>query len=706
MNSRDMGNRRFRTLRILMLAAGIILAGRIVHIQVFEHEKYRAKALSQWERLIPVKAERGNLYDRHGQPLALSVTTWRIGVSGSSVDDSGALAVLLADVLRGDRARIRKKIAGAGKSHVVLASDVVLTSEQKLRLEKEGQQAVTLEPLSSRLYPTDGVAASLVGFHREDPDQTVATGLEHSLDSYLAGRTGKAREIRTANPHKKMGRVEIEKAIHGQSLKLTLDTDLQIICEEELTRSVKECGAVSGSVLILDPGTGDILASASWPLLETRRGRHADPAIWINRNFTCQYEPGSVFKIFSTASLLRNSAIDTATVFNCDNTKSEKIYVRNDRDHSYGNLALMDAFSVSSNVFFAKAVGNLRKRELYRDLTDFGFGQPTTLAYDGQPAGILHPVASWSGRSMQTIAIGQEVAVTALQLGLAVCSVANGGILYSPRLIKEVLDDRGRVIEKIPPVDLRRVMAPALAELLRNAMGRVVLEGTGQGAGMDWITTGGKTGTAQKSVDGKGFTPGAYIASFAGIVPLEDPRLVILTVLDEPRGYRHYAAQSAVPLFSSIVQGIRRSTDWLTDVPGGRTSPFTPPDKLEMVAVPDVLHLSVTKAAQRLGSAGFVVAGAEKDGVVIQQIPASGTKCLPGQQVELAVADPKGGLGAESSLCPDFTGLSNRQVSSLAARLGVPVIIKGVGYAVRQSLGPGRATDGRPITIKMETSWR
>ena len=177
MNSRDMGNRRFRTLRILMLAAGIILAGRIVHIQVFEHEKYRAKALSQWERLIPVKAERGNLYDRHGQPLALSVTTWRIGVSGSSVDDSGALAVLLADVLRGDRARIRKKISGAGKSHVVLASDVVLTSEQKLRLEKEGQQAVTLEPLSSRLYPTDGVAASLVGFHREDPDQTVATGL-------------------------------------------------------------------------------------------------------------------------------------------------------------------------------------------------------------------------------------------------------------------------------------------------------------------------------------------------------------------------------------------------------------------------------------------------------------------------------------------------------------------------------------------------
>ncbi len=706
MTNRDNDRRRFRTLRILMLSAGIILAGRIVQIQVFEHEKYRAKALKQWERLIPVKAERGNLYDRHGQPLALSVTTWRIGVSGASVEDSGALAVLLSDVLSGDRARIRKKIARAGKSHVVLASDVVLTSEQKLRLERDGQQAVTLDRLPSRLYPTDGVAASLIGFHREDPDQTVATGLERSLDNYLAGHPGKAREIRTANPNKKMGRVEIEKAIHGQSLALTLDTDLQLICEEELSRAVKEYGAVSGSVLILDPETGDILATASWPLLKTRRGRHSDPAIWINRNFTCQYEPGSVFKIFSAASLLRNSAIDTATVLNCDNTKSEKIYVRNDRDHSYGNLNLMEAFSLSSNVFFAKAVGNLRKSELFRDLTDFGFGQHTTLPYDGQPSGILHPVASWSGRSMQTIAIGQEVAVTTLQLGLAVCSVANGGTLYAPRLIREVLDDRGRVVEEIPPVPLRRVMAPALAELLRTAMGRVVLEGTGQGAGMDWITTGGKTGTAQKSNGKKGYTPGAYIASFAGIVPLENPRLVILTVLDEPKGYRHYASQSAVPLFSSIVKGIRRSTNWLTDVPGGRTSPFTPPDKREMVAVPDVLHLSVIKAAQRLGSAGFQVTGAEKNGVVIQQIPASGTRCLPGQMVELAVADPSGARGAESSLCPDFSGMSNRQVSSLAARLGMPVIIKGVGYAVRQSQGAGGVTDGRPVTIKMETSWR
>jgi cell division protein FtsI (penicillin-binding protein 3) len=402
MSNGGLDARRIRTLRILMLAAGVILAGRIVHIQVFEHEKYRAKALPQWERSIPIKAERGNLYDRHGQPLALSVTTWRIGVSGSRVTDANALAVLLAEVLEGDRARIRKKIAKAGKSHVVLASEVVLTPEQKSSLEAEGQRAINIEPLPARLYPTDGVWASLIGFYRQDNDQDVATGLEHSLDRYLAGRQGLAREIRTANPHKKMGCVIIEEATHGQSLMLSLDTELQTICEEGLSRSVKKCGAEGGSVLILDPDTGDILAAASWPLLETRRGKHRDPSLWINRNFTCQFEPGSVFKIFSAASLLRNSAVDTATVFNCDNDQGDKIYVRNDRNHSYGNLSLMQAITLSSNVYLGKAVGNLRKRELYRDLTNLGFGQATSLPYDGQPTGILHPVDRWSDRSMQT----------------------------------------------------------------------------------------------------------------------------------------------------------------------------------------------------------------------------------------------------------------------------------------------------------------
>ena len=502
----------------------------------------------------------------------------------------------------------------------------------------------------------------------------------------------------------------LEEAVHGQSLVLSLDTDLQSICEDELARSVTDCGAKSGSVLILDPNTGDILAAASWPLLETRsRPPRGSPGLWINRNFTDQFEPGSVFKIFSTASLLRNSAIDTATVFNCDNDQGD----RNLRPQRSA-ITTTDNLSADAGLF-----------PVEQRLLGQGRGQPApgrTLprpdgfrirpghlpALPGQPAGILRPVSNWSGRSMQTIAIGQEVAVTALQLGMAVCSVANGGILYAPRMVREIRDDRGRVIEEIQPAPLRRVMAPPLAELLREAMGRVVLEGTGQGAGMDWITTGGKTGTAQKSVDGKGYTPGAYVASFAGMVPLENPRLVILTVLDEPEGIHHYAAQSAVPLFASIIKG-HPAFHRLADGRSRRRAPRSSLRRttLEMVAVPDVLHLSVTRAAQRLGGGGFP---GHRSGKGRRGHPADSRARHP------LPARPDGGPGggrSEGRPGGRFFSLSrfHRHEQSPGQQSGgAPGGAgghQGCGLCRRaEPPGPGEAIDGRPVTVKMESSWR
>ncbi len=698
-------NGRFMALRYLMIAAGLILAARVVHIQVIQHEKLLGEAEDQWGKEIATNAERGNLYDRNGLPLALSVTTWQVGVANKKITDLDALCAMLSTVLDQPARDIKRKIVRRGDRHTVLTKDIVLTSAQKKLLFVAGQQAVTTDPNYSRMYPTDGLGASLLGFYRKDREGDITTGFENSLDSYLAGKPGRAREVRTGLTSRKLGNVVLEEAVHGQSLVLTLDTDLQSICEDRLAASITEVGAVGGSVLILDPSNGDILAAASWPLMDTRAKNHPDPRVWQNRNFTHQFEPGSVFKVFSTASLLRNSAIDTQTVFNCDNHSAEKIYVRNDAGHDYGDLPLMRAFSKSSNVYFAKASANLRPQELYRDLTNFGFGQETSLLYPGQEGGALHAPVTWSGRSLQTISIGQELSVTALQLGMALCSVANGGTLYAPRLIKEIRNDRGRVIDEVQPVAMRRVMAQPLAELLREAMGRVVRDGTGIKTCLDWIDVGGKTGTAQMSVDGDGYTRGAYVASFGGMVPISNPRLVVLTVLDRPKGYYHYAAQSAVPLFKSIVCDIRRSTAWLTDVPGARTAPFTSPDERKLVTVPDVMYLSVSNAAQRLGALGLAIAGAEKNGQVIQQIPAAGSRCAAGALVTLAVAENVAGKKVVSpSLCPDFDGLSNRQVRSLAARLQVPVSVQGVGYAVSQNVTPGKAWGAGGVKVIMGRS--
>ena len=693
-------NGRFMLLRYIMVVAGLILAARVVYIQVIQHEKYKAIAEGQWGKEIATNAERGNLYDRQGRPLALSVTTWQIGVSKGNIKDLDQLCTLLSEVLDLPARDIRRKINRKGSPHAVLGRDIVLSTEQRLRLTREGQQAVTADAIHSRIYPTDGVGAALIGFYRKDPDEIRKTGFESSLDGYLAGKPGRARQIRTGQTTKHLGQVVLEEAVHGQSLTLTVDSDLQAICEDRLAESIRKTGSTGGSVLVMDPSNGDILAAASWPLVDSRKNSQADGMVWQNRNFTKYFEPGSVFKIFSTASLLRNAAIDTQTVFNCDNNTGYKIYVRNDAGHNYGDLNLMRAFSKSSNVYFAKASANLRADELYRDLTNFGFGQETSLVYPNQSSGLLRAPAEWSGRSLQTISIGQEIGATSLQLGMALCSVANGGTLYAPRYIKEVRNDRGRVIETVQPVAMRRVMAPPLSALLREAMSRVVIDGTGSGTCLDWIAAGGKTGTAQMSVDGKGYTPGAYIASFGGMVPIDDPRLVVLTVLERPKGIAHYAAQSAVPLFKSIVCDARRSTDWLTDVPGMRTAPFSAPDEQKLVTVPDVMYLSVSNAAQRLGAQGLVIAGAERDGRVMQQIPAAGTRCEPGSLVTLSVVEQiESGVAVSPGLCPDFAGLSNRQVRSLAARLKVPILVQGVGYVVNQNVRPGQTWGRGGVTV-------
>ncbi|MBU8870480.1 MAG: PASTA domain-containing protein [Gemmatimonadales bacterium] len=697
---------RLRMLRVGVLLLGLFLAGRVVQIQLFQHNKYDPIARSQWGKETPIKAERGNLYDRQGRALALSVTTWRLGVSTSQINEKCDLEAMLSDlseILPRKSGAIRAQINKANGRHTILGKNLVLTHEERKRLKVH--TPVTFEDERSRIYPFDGVGGSLIGFYRYGIKEVVATGLEYSLGGYLDGRAGLAREVATPARQRDLGQIVLQEAAHGQSLQLTMDVRLQVICENHLTEAVEQYGAIGGSVLILEPATGDILAAAGWPLLETRAGRHPDPAVWNNRNFTRYYEPGSVFKIFSMASMLRHGAIDTATVFDCTDINFGSFTIRNDDGHSYGDLPLMCAFSKSSNIYFARAVGNLSANELYRDLIDFGFGQTTGLPYPGQVRGILNSPVTWSGRSKPTISIGHEVAVTPLQLGLAVCAVANGGTLMAPRMVRQVLDNEGRVLEELSPAPLRRVMAEPLAELLLEAMARVVNEGTGVGTKMDWITAAGKTGTAQKSRDGMGYTPGAYIASFAGILPQEDPRLVILTILDEPTGAYHYASQSAVPLFRDIVMDIKNSTDWLAASPGGRTGYLAEMDQEDFVPVPDVQYLSVPNAAQRLGAAGLVIVGAEKDGMVVQQIPAAGTRCRSGDVVTLTVSNRL--KGPEESppaiVCPDFLGLSNRQVRSLAARLGVPVAIEGLGYVVRQNPAPGRMVTDRKISLKLET---
>jgi len=697
---------RCLAMQCLALAAGLLLAARVVYVQVYRHDEYLARANDQWGDEVATNAERGNLYDRTGLPLAVSVTTWAVGVSPKLVEDRRQLAADLGPVLGLSPQEILFQLKRRRGRYTVLGSDFALTTTQSAQLMMRGQGALTITPNHARIYPTDGVGASLIGFYRPDGQKARTSGLELSLNTLLEGTPGRALKLRTGKVNETLGLVTLTEAVPGQDLRLTIDASLQAICEDRLRTAVTRAGAKGGSVLIMDPANGDVLAAASWPLMSTRSGKHEDQFVWQNRNFSASYEPGSVAKIFTMASLMAHARFDTATVLNCDSASDPALYVKNDKDHDYGELTLMQAFTRSSNVYFAKASANLKEEELHDDLARLGFGRSVGVCFPALAVGSLDPVTQWSKRARQTIAIGQRFSVSAVQMGAALCSVANGGILYRPRLVREIRDHQGKLLELVEPQQLDRVMTPEVAALLREAMSRVVREGTGQAARLDWINLGGKTGTAQKHVEGtpRGYTPGAYVVSFAGLVPVEKPRFVILTLLDEPTAGHRYASQSAAPLFRDVVCDIRRGTDYLTDVPGAALQTVVRANDADLVTVPDVMYLSVSNALERLGARGLLIAGAAKDGQIIEQVPAAGSHCPRLTVVHLTVAEAATAAqpALVACLCPDFSGLSNREVRTLAARLRVPVKVRGTGYVYRQNVVPGKPwrDDGVEVVMR------
>ncbi len=695
---------RLRWLRIAALVAAAGLLARLGVVQVARHQRYLDKAESQWrsaERLAP---ERGNLYDRSGRSLALSATTWRVGVSPDLAARPEAVAAHLAGPLRADAGRLAGAIRQAGKRHLVLGRDVVLepAQEDTLRLDS----AVTLERFDARIYPLDGVGASLIGFYRDDGEhEAITTGLERTLSATLAGTPGQAFRLKTALPTRDLGMQVLQPPVHGRHVVLTIDADVQAICEEELRRAIAEDGARGGAVLVADPQTGEILAAAASPLIADRRREGGDPAVWNNFNFTGVYEPGSVFKIVTSCALLRAGALDTATVIDCSNDNFGSFRIHNSEGHSYGPLSFMGAFAKSSNIYFARVVSALKPRDYYRALTDFGFGSRTRIPYQGEPVGLLARPERWSVRSQATMAIGQEIAVTPLQLVMAGCAVANGGELLAPQIVREVCDHDQTVRERRPRQVVRRVMPERTARVVREAMARAAdKDGTGHEASVAWTRVGGKTGTAQKVKDGR-YTD-ATMASFLGIVPVGQPRLVVLTILDEPNFSHRYAAQSAAPLFARIVEGIRRSTEWLTGVEGPDPALTLASRPAPSLFVPDVLYLSSGSAAEALRQAGLVLGGGERGGLVVEQVPGAGTRCAPGDTVRVTLAPTRGAAPLSGQLCPDLLGLSNRQVTRLAARLGLPVTVEGVGYVAAQDPPAGAPLDSVvAVKVVMEPTW-
>ena len=644
--------------RVLILAAALTVGfagvlARLSHLMLFQGPELAAMAERQYSRTVVLQAQRGPIVDRHGIPLAASGPAESLFAHPRLVADPGGLARRLAGILGMPEAELRTALASA-RPFVWLKRRLPPPVAEAVRALGEPGLGLVPEPL--RLYPNRELAAHVIGFEGADGG---LEGIERAWDDTLAGTPGRAVVGRDA-----LGRdVEVQRVLQpptpGRGVMLTLDAHIQHIAEREVDAAWRRTGAKAAMAVVMEPRTGDLLAVAIRPtfnpntFLDVPSREH-----WRNRAVTDPFEPGSTFKVILAAAALEERLVGPDDRIFAENGRITVARTTIRDWKPYGWLTFAEVLQNSSNVGSIKVGLALGPERYYRYMTAFGFGQPTGVGLAGESRGVLREPTRWSALSLPTLSIGQEVSVTALQMVAAFGAVANGGVLVRPRIVSAVFDGDGRQVRRIEPVAVRRVISPETARTLTRLLVRVVDEGTGHKAAIPGYAVAGKTGTAQKlDPDTRRYSRARGVLSFVGFAPADDPRFVMLVMLDEPRTER-WGSEAAAPVFAAIGREILRHLDVppqdqppVPIVAGSGGAPAAAP-RLRLVGLaeatppgtmPDLRGAPLREALGWLAEHGARVEVSGR-GRVVAQDPAPGAPFEPGALVRLRL-DPRGPAG-------------------------------------------------------------
>ncbi len=547
--------------RMFLLGMGVavwavIIVARLVQIQIVRHEDYVQRAARQQERTITLTPMRGSVYDARGRLLAESITSNSIYADPQAIEDPKAVASALAKVdgLHLDRDDLERRLRRGGEFVWVArqVSDPVWAAVSGLNLP-----GIHSLDEHRRAWPNGQLAASVLGWVGIDGEGLA--GVEHALNRYVRGNAGVVTLLRDARRGMyQVGGEGGDQPVNGLDVYLTVDEVIQHLAERALEKTVEQYRARSGVVVVMDPRDGSVLAMASSPSFDPNRfGRYPSSA-WRNRAVQDVYEPGSTFKIVTASAGLEEGIVTPSQVIDCQDGSIQvaNIRIREHDGNAYGLMSFEDVIAHSSNVGTIKVALSLGPERLYDYARRFGFGQTSGIQLPGEAAGILRPTEKWSKVSNAAIAIGQEVAVTPLQMAHAMCIVANGGRSVPPHIVDRIVDPDGSVVWAPPAQKPVRVISERTAAVMNEILKGVVDHGTGQHAALPEYVVAGKTGTAQKAGPG-GYLPNASIASFIGYVPADRPRLVVLVVIDEPHGSQ-YGGTVAAPAFREIAEGSLR----------------------------------------------------------------------------------------------------------------------------------------------------
>jgi len=547
--------RRLGVLGGLLGLGFVALGARAVQLQALDAEWLARRAESQRRGSLALGALRGPIVDRNGTPLALSAWSTSVAASPKLVRDRRASARALANALGRPADRIGARLDPT-RGFAWIARWV--TPEQAASVRALDLPGIRLQPERKRFYPHRSLAAAYLGFAGRDGEGL--SGIELAYDVDLRGTSTRVSLHRDGRGQLLLPRAARTAERRGERLVLTLDARLQRLAEQALAQAAQRTGARHLSLVAMDPQDGDILALAESPGFDPNRFWEANPAAFRASAFVDTFEPGSTLKPFTIALALEAGVVEPEERFDCENGRW-RVADRTIRDwHPHGVLTVHEVLVYSSNIGAAKIADRLGSARLVAGLRRFGFGERSGGGYPGEPAGVVHDLRETQVVERANLAFGQGLTVTAVQLAAAGSILANGGYRVRPRLALRF--ENG---EQFPSGRGERVLDAEVARRVRAMMRDVVVSGTGKRAGVPMLRVAGKTGTAQKVVNGR-YSNDRFVATFLGMLPAEDPKLVIAVIVDEPRTGVHTGGAAAAPIFRTVAS---RAAEMLTVPRGG-----------------------------------------------------------------------------------------------------------------------------------------
>jgi cell division protein FtsI (penicillin-binding protein 3) len=630
-------------LRLMLLALSVslwalVIGIRLVQLQVLGREFFEKQGTRQSERTINLDPRRGPILDREGNPLAVSVDAQSLYAVPQDVDDAPGTAAALARALGFDAGERRELVAQLQKDRAFVWIKRKVDPGTAARVRDLQLDGVGFLTEHRRYYPQRELAAHVLGW--VGLDNNGMSGIEYAFEDQIRGRAAKV-VVHTDARRRPVSHTE-RPSTEGDTVILTLDERIQHVAERELERSMEQTQAAAGTVIVVEPFTGEILAMAGRPTFNPNRYAAFPSSRWRNRMVSDAFEPGSIFKIVTAAAALQEHSVDPGEVLDCGNGVVE-IAGTVIHDHKeFDRLTFREAVAKSSDIGMIRVGQRVGRDNFDRYVRAFGFGEPTGVELPGESGGLLKPPSKWSALTLPSMSFGQEVGVTALQMAMAGAAVANGGYLMKPLIVRRIESADGETVRENKPVVVRRVLDPDAVDTLVDMLRAVVREGTGRRAAVPGYVVAGKTGTAQKIDPATGrYSMVDHVASFIGFVPASRPALLVLASLDTPRGWPNQGGDVAAPLFARVAE-----------------------DSLRVLAVPP-----------------------DDAGRVLRAVALSPETFVPAAYRPRASPLP---VETQSpGLMPDLRGRSAREAAIAAARRGLSVELRGSGPVTAQVPAPG-----------------